>query len=252
MPSGDDRRAGPPDFVGAGFEGAGAQWWFDRMLAHPDVEAPHDGMRALHFFDAFGRREMTGDDVADYHRAFRRAPGAITGEWTPRYLADPWTPRLLARAAPGAKVLVMVADPIERYRQVLRARRATIDHPQRRVMTDVAERARHATHLRRLYGHVPAEQVLVLQYERCVADPDGELERTFAFLGVRSDGVTGGHGAPPPPLPRRPQLWPEIRAALHRMLDPEVEALEAMLERFDLTRWPNFAHLAAGRSPAVA
>ena len=36
MPSG-------PDFIGVGFEGAGAEWFFDRLLAHPDVEPPHDG-----------------------------------------------------------------------------------------------------------------------------------------------------------------------------------------------------------------
>ena len=108
----DRDRSGPPSFVGVGFERAGAEWWFDRLLAHPDVEPPHDGVRAMHFFDPFCGREMTAEDVADYHRAFRHRDGAVTGEWTPRYLADPWTPRLLARAAPEAKVLVMVADPV--------------------------------------------------------------------------------------------------------------------------------------------
>ena len=44
---------------------------------------------------------------------------------------------------------------------------------------------------------------------------------------------------------RRPvPLWPDIEAALHTTLDPEVEALAATVPGFDVGLWPNFTHLA--------
>ena len=38
--------------------------------------------------------------------------------------------------------------------------------------------------LRRWIAYFPPEQILVLQYERCVADPTGQLARTYRFLGL--------------------------------------------------------------------
>jgi hypothetical protein len=246
-------RSGPPSFVGMGFERAGAEWWFDRLLAHPDVEPPHDGVRAMHFFDRFCAEEMTADDVADYHRAFRHRDGAVTGEWTPRYLADPWTPRLLARAAPEAKVLVMVADPVECFRRALHDRLETIEEPHLRVMADAADRSRYATHLRRLHRHVRPERVLVLQYERCAADPAAELARTCAFLGVRPDAAGGLPDVEPPPLvPEDVVLWPDVRASLLAALQPEVEALATTVEHLDVGLWPDFAQSSTGPATAAA
>ena len=52
-------------------------------------------------------------------------------------------------------------------------------------MTDVADRRRHAAQLDRLHRFFDPAQILVLQYERCRADPVAEYRRTLAFLGVR-------------------------------------------------------------------
>ena len=115
---------GPPDFVGVGALGSGAGWWHSMLLAHPEIAPPRARRRALHFFDRFCAREMTGADVAAYHERFPRREGTISGEWTGRYMCDAWTPPLLRRAAPDAKLLVMLSDPIERYRAVFTERLA--------------------------------------------------------------------------------------------------------------------------------
>jgi hypothetical protein len=39
---------------------------------------------------------------------------------------DIWTPRLLARAAPDTRLLVLLRDPIERYRSALAAKDARL------------------------------------------------------------------------------------------------------------------------------
>ena len=49
----------------------------------------------------------------------------------------------------------------------------------------------YADQLQRLWNAFPREQVLVLQYERCVADPASELRRTYAFIGLEPEVPAG-------------------------------------------------------------
>jgi hypothetical protein len=136
-------------------------------------------------------------------------------------------------------------------------------------MADVVDRRSFASQLERLRRFYDPEQVLVLQYERCRRDPAGQYRRTLAFLGVRDTGFTprrlqgkasaalaiaGRLGLPrkvterlsgrPAPRTTAP-LWPDLEAALHTALDPQVERLRELVPELDLSLWPNFAHLAA-------
>jgi hypothetical protein len=275
---------GPPDFIGLGGTGYGAWSWFRLLLAHPEIKPPHARRRSLRYFERFSAAEMTASDIAAYHARFPRLRGAISGEWTGRYLLDPWTPPLLKRAAPDARLLVIVSDPIERYRAIFTERSAQREPGERFFMADVVERRCHASQLERLHRFYDPAQILVLQFERCRLDPLAEYRRTLEFLGVRDPGfvprrlrrkaagkpearhvelllrlglpagtkrrltarLTGGEVAP-----ETAALWPELEVALHTALDPEVERLAAMVPEVDLSLWPNFAHLAARERTAV-
>ena len=48
------------------------------------------------------------------------------------------------------------------------------------------------------------------------------------------------------PLAERDQapLWPDLEASLQIALDPDVEALRALVPELDVALWPNFARLA--------
>src|SRR5215207_8121979 len=131
---------GPPDFIGVGALGSGTGWWHALLLAHPDIRPPRARRRALHHFDRFCAAEMTDADVAAYHERFPRRAGTITGEWTGRYMFDAWTPPLLKRAAPDAKLLVMLSDPIERYRAIFTERLAKRTGDETIYMADVVDR----------------------------------------------------------------------------------------------------------------
>jgi hypothetical protein len=212
---------------------------------------------------------MTDADIAAYHAHFPRQEGTITGEWTGRYLFDPWTPPLLNRAAPDAKLLVMLSDPIERYRATFADRLAKRTGDETIYMADVVDRRSFASQLERLHRFFDPERVLVLQFERCRRDPAGQYRRTLAFLGVRDTAFTprrlqrkasmalavaGRLGLPrkvTERLSRRPAprttapLWPDLEAALHTALDPQVERLCELVPDLDRSLWPNFAHLEA-------
>jgi hypothetical protein len=268
---------GPPDFIGVGALGSGTGWWHAMLLAHPEIRPPH-GRKALHHFDRFCAVEMTDADVAAYHARFPRRPGAICGEWTGRYMFDAWTPPLLRRVAPEAKLLVMLSDPVERYRAILADRLARRKEGERIYMADVVDRRSFAAQLARLRRFFDPERILVLQFERCRREPLAEYRRTLDFLEVRDrdfaprrlrrkqagkpealhvelllrlglpegtkrrigERLTGRPTGRPTAL-----LWPDLEAALHTALDPEVEALAATVPGFDASLWPNFAHVAA-------
>ncbi len=273
MPSRPERAAGPPgppDFVGVGALGSGIAWWHALLLEHPEIAPPRAGRRALHFFDRFCASELGDADIAAYHEHFPRREGKLAGEWTGRYMFDAWTPPLLRRAAPGAKLLVMLSDPIERYRAVFTSRRAKHADGEPLFMADVVDRRSFGAQLARLHRFYEPERILVLQFERCMRDPAAEYRRTLAFLGVRDTAFAprrlGGSepravrallrlglrrrqaerlAGRPLPEPEPAPLWPDLEAALHTALDPDVEALHELVPDLDLALWPNFRRLAA-------
>lgn len=252
---------GPPDFVGVGAPGAGRLWWLLCLMKHPDVERRRRSQRALGFFQSFCSRPMEDADIAEYHAKFPRRPGKVTGEWSQRYMGDFWTPALLHRAAPEAKLLVLLCDPIERYRKKLALE--LLKRPPENAayyMTDTVVRGRYASQLRVLFDLFGPERVLVLQYERCRADPAGEYARTLRFLSLRDDFE---------PFSRlrtrvgtvvrrflsrrvRTELWPDLAEALRADLEPEMLELRDMVPDLDFTLWPGFAHLAEPAPAPVA
>lgn len=256
MPLFGDRGEPGPDYVGAGAEDRSGAWWHELLMRHPRVDGPRGGAGALHFFDRFCYEAPSPSDLAAYQRRFRRrGRDHVSGEWTGRYLADGWTPRLLGRAAPRAKVLVLLRDPLERFREELAGRRVrTQASGKRLILTDVVDRSHHAFQLRRLFEHVAPERVLVQQYERCVREPEAELRRALEFIGagedVPADAVRAAAAGLPAPEHGRAELWPDLEASLHAALDDELVRLAGMVDGLDLGLWPAFAHLAAGAAPA--
>jgi sulfotransferase family protein len=260
-PPGAGQRAAPPDFVGIGVQKAGTTWWYEQIVAHPDVFAPRGAHKERHFFDRFGARPMSPADTAAYHGWFPRPPGMLAGEWTPDYFTYPWVPRLLARAAPETRLLLLLRDPVERFRSGLAhdARMGTsVDGV---AIGDAIGRGHYRAALDAWLEHFDASQLLVLQHERCVTDPTGQLARTFAHLGL--DPVAGA-GADPraqvaPDLVARStastgrarrELGAEVVDELVRLYEPGVVALAGAIDDLDVELWPNFAYLAgADRTP---
>jgi hypothetical protein len=257
MPRRADNSGRAPDYIGMGVEGPPGRWWHDLLRLHPAISAPQ---RPLRFFDEFCARPMTEDDVATYHRRFSGAQGRTAGEWTPSYLADGWVAPLLRRAAPDARILVMVSDPIERFRAVRATRAAAQPDEKRLLVSDVVDRVGYASQLQRLRRYYPSTRILVLQYERCRRAPLEEYLRTLRFLGVDDVGIPprlrlalGGRSGRLLRIlgvPRAPRtgavapLWDELEASLHAALDQEVLQLQRDVGTLDLTLWPNFVQLA--------
>jgi hypothetical protein len=250
-------RTGPPDFVIFGAQKSGTTWWFRLIEQHPGVVQPTKQRPELHFFDRLWGEWPDAAAIERYHRYFPRPDGTLAGEKTPEYFSCPWAPPMLKLAAPEARAIVMLRDPVERYVSGLshHDRGGLVDDDESlgrvfgdrmRVVTDAIARGMYATQLEWLLDLYPAERLLVLQYERCAADAAGQLARTYAFLGLSPHQLPAEELARPRnqaklekvPVPE------EMMATLRRYYRPEVLRLLSISSEIDPALWPNFRDLA--------
>jgi hypothetical protein len=233
---------GPPDFIGVGTQKSGTSWWYEVIATHPDVHDVAAAHKERHYFSRYYDTTFTQADVEDYHRWFPRPQGCLVGEWTPQYMHQGWVPRLLAEAAPEAKLLVLLRDPVERYRSGLTHYAARDQDVDNRLAVDAIDRGFYAHQLRRLHHHFAPGQILVLQYEACRADPLAQSKRTFEFLGLDPDQETTGIGADVNKTRVEKIPVPDhLRETLQELYRPDIDDLLALVPDIDLGLWPNFS-----------
>jgi hypothetical protein len=233
---------GAPDFVGVGVQRAGTTWWFHQIAEHPQVHVVPGQPKEQHFFDRFVSKPFEDDDVQRYYTKFPKPPGSLVGEWTPRYMHDFWVPPLIVRTAPNARLLVMLRDPVERFVSGV-AREMEVRNTRflPLIGNDAVNRGRYHLELSRLRAAAPNGRLLVLQYERCVADPHSQYRRTLEFLGVddtafvpaglETEVVEGGR--------KKPKVPANVIDNVASELADDVARLAAEYD-IDLELWPNF------------
>jgi hypothetical protein len=239
--------AGPPDFVGIGAQKAGTTWWYSLVVAHPGVWSRPDLHKERHFLSRFGTVPFGSEEVSDYHRWFPRAPGKLTGEWTPDYMNYPWVPRALQMAAPDVRLLVMLRDPVERFCSGLAHLWRNGGVLDAASVAEAMHRGFYHAAMSGWWERFRAEQILVLQYEHCVSDPEGALAATYRFLGLDDSFV-------PSDAARRVNssgeekitIDDDVRAALVDVYSPDVSALAKRLPEMDLGLWANFSGARVG------
>ena len=231
----------PPDYVGVGTARSGTTWWDSLISAHPQVSRSPQTPKEVHFFDGLWDGALSQSDIDRYHHFFARPDGHFSGEWTPGYMLDVWTPRLLRQAAPQARLLVLLRDPVERFRsgRTLAENRFTVGSTARAAANAAFNRGIYADQLMRLLKVFAREQVLVLQYEQCVADPVAQLHRTYEFIGLEPmipEGLDVGGRVNESRGPKVTlSAWQEDQLA--RRYRPENERLAALVPDLDLSLW---------------
>jgi hypothetical protein len=235
-------RPAAPDFVGIGVQKAGTTWWYELITSHPGVYRRAGVHKERHFFARFATQEFTDHEAEDYRGWFARPPGTLAGEWTPDYISQPWTLPLLGEAAPEARLLVILRDPVERFLSGLAhdARHGAAGGVD--PLDAAFARGLYAAALEPWLADVPAERVLVLQYERCRADAAGELARTYRFLGLDDGYLPPSLERPQSPtLGPKPALPPQARRRLRDLYASDVARLVTLVPDLDLALWPEVA-----------
>ncbi len=109
-------------------------------------------------------------------------------------------------------------------------------------MAEAVGRSLYADNLMRWFDYFPAEQILVLLYEECVAASLEQLKRTYSFLNLDAD-----HQPPDLNRPRhktaeaKPTLDDEVRRRLNDIFAPDVAKLAKFLPTLDFSGWASVA-----------
>jgi hypothetical protein len=237
---------GPPDFVGVGVPKAGTTWWFSLLMAHPDIHVQYD--KELMYFNRgyFEMRRKSGPLPADleaYQSWFPRPPGSKTGEWTPNYIYAYKLPAVLKTAAPDCKILILLRDPVERYRSDISRR--TSRRRLRLVRYRGMARGFFSPALEPWEAQFSPSEILVLQFEACLRSPAEQLAKTFRFLGVDDAFLPPDVVTPVNKTTTKRVVDTDLEKLLVRLYEPDVVALAARYPQIDLRLWPNFSYLAA-------
>jgi hypothetical protein len=151
-----------------------------------------------------------------------------------------WVPALLARAAPRTRLVALLRDPVERFRSGLAHHRRDRGRLTAETYQDALSRGLYSDALRPWTACFPNEQILVLQYERCRADPAPQLARTYRFLGLDPfvhEGIDKRVNVTEHTL----DLEEDVRRRLVQAYESDVRALAQRFPDIDLRLWPNFA-----------
>ncbi|QDU68300.1 sulfotransferase [Engelhardtia mirabilis] len=246
-------RVGPPDFVGLGCGKAGTTWWWCLLEQHPQVVPNRAGEKELHHFSHFDLRGPDAAAIEVYRRAFAAPPGAISGEFTCTYLNQPLAVDWLHAAAPTARCIAMLRNPIDRAvsaYNMLETGRAKLfglegeaEHALLAfsLFPEAMQSSLVAGPLERAIELFGRDQVQVLQYERCQRDGAAQFRRTCEFLGIDPSFVPSDLTRPvndraytiaKPDAERRRRL-----AAYFRH---DVERLAGLCPELELGLWPDF------------
>lgn len=230
-----------PNFFAVGAVKAGSTFLYRHLKRHPEVFLPTE--KELMFFQP-ERSDSTSLD--DYRALYAEANGyKAVGEITPHYLIDPNVPSRIHEVAPGAKIIIVLRDPVERayahywnerryfwdsgsFREaVQRYEDASEEEERRRNMPEMRWRSQNYIEeglyfpaVRPYLDTFGSDQVLVLMFEDLNKNSNALLMRVAAHIGV-DPGFFDGLDVSENPNPYR---MPKSRAIL-------------FIERHGLARW---------------
>lgn len=245
---------GGPHYVGIGTPKAGTSWWNRLLLEHPQVKGHRLDRKELTYFCHFGFRGMDKKAIETYKKAFAAPAGCICGEWSTLYLNFPFAIDHLALTVPDTKLLALVRNPVDRLlssmNQMLSLRFKYLElEGDRAYVLKQFSLFQEAVNYSLLYNPFKKlldlfdrSQLLLLQYEKCRANPEAEIARTYRFLGIDE---TFSPLSLIKPVNKRPYLLPRLtpdeRVVLKNYFSEDVAALGQLFPEIDLSLWQDFA-----------
>jgi len=190
-------------FIVAGAQRCATTYIYHLLAEHPEIEMAVPLKPEPKFFlldDLFER----GLDCYEEHFFKGKANARLRGEKSTSYIESEKAARRIAEALPGAKLVFILRDPIDRavsnywfsvqndveslpMEQAFRqeeARREDYDHDRISVSPYAyLKRGRYIDYLLMYERHVPREQMIVLLYEQLVGS-DAALRALYRALGV--------------------------------------------------------------------
>ena len=180
-----------PNLVVIGAAKCGTTSLHEYLDAHPDIS-----MSRRKELDFFVPDKNPGYGLDWYESQFEDAP--VRGESSPSYSVHPYRPGVPERmqaVIPGARLVYLVRDPIERI--VSHYVHRSVNHPYIGSLEEALADPEHGPELvaysrywhqlEQYLAYFPPEQILVVESDELGSRRDETLRRVFRFLGVDPD-----------------------------------------------------------------
>lgn len=228
-----------PAWLGIGVQRCGTTWLTKLLLQHPSMALSTTGKKELRLLDAGLNEPWQPQRAQEYRELF---VDEYAGEFTPGYLRCLWAAHRAAEVArPGCVYIVILRDPVDRWRSAAGMIVDRIDKPNAvdlRAIEGVWA-GMYADQLEVWADAVGRDNLVVLQHERAVTEPQKTADTVWDRLGLDSVEVEEG-------FERRgvstSDLFPvddDLRRALLTAYTPQMERLTQW--GVDVSLWPNFA-----------
>jgi hypothetical protein len=215
---------GAPSWLGIGAQRSGTAWFTGLLTQHPGVGLGTNGKKEQQLLHKVADGRVP---AADYLALFPD-DAVRRGDFSPQYLRHPSAGVVVPRLVPEAPILVLLRDPVERYRSAMRlsaTRGRSQPYP---IPVNLQTWAGfYADQLDTWASFVGRERLVVMVYELVREDPQTYVDEVWRQIGVESVPLTAVDA------PSRSSSaadadwqWPEgMRQALQVLYRPQAQRL---------------------------
>lgn len=182
---------GYPAWLGIGAQRSGTTWLTDLLTQHPQVALGTNGKKEQHLLHKIADGRV---DESAYLDLFPD-DGVRRGDWSPQYLRHASTPAAAARLVPSGPVLVLLRDPVDRYRSAMRlaltrelmrkqGRKVAMPWPYPVPITVQTWSGCYADQLDMWAAVIGRERMRVMVFEQVRDDPQGVVDGLWRELGL--------------------------------------------------------------------
>lgn len=243
----------PPSFVGIGAGKSGTSWWYKLILDHPKVKQNLLKQKEINFFYRIGIQEPNLDLKKEYYKLFAVEDGFVVGEWSPGYFAHPLILEHLSKVAPNTKLILVIRNPVDRVISIMnqllsyRMKILQISKESEAIFRDyncfesAFLQCQLFTPFQRLFSLFKRENILILQYEKCITSTQSQIKKTYQFLDIDSDFVPNSIGTV---INKTKQIIPRPnerqRGLLANYFKNDVMSWIKLTPEIDLNLWEDF------------
>ncbi|MCR6030785.1 hypothetical protein GGQ22_04920 [Nocardioides sp. zg-579] len=170
-----------PAWLGIGAQRSGTTWFTDLLTQHPAVGLGTNGKKEQQLLHKVADGRVEAHEYLDLFPA----DGVHRGDWTPQYLRHASAPATAARLVPDAPVLVLLRDPVERFRSAMRlAATRGKSWPYPVPITIQTWSGFYADQLDAWAAAVGRDRMHVMVYEVVRRDPQAAVDEVWRRIGV--------------------------------------------------------------------
>ncbi|GAA5148634.1 hypothetical protein GCM10023340_22730 [Nocardioides marinquilinus] len=216
-------RVAGPAWLGIGAQRSGTTWLTDLLVQHPQVGLGTNGKKEQHLLHKVGDGRLAADD----YLALFPDDGVARGDWTPQYLRHASTPAAVARLLPDVPLLVVLRDPVERFRSAMRlAATRSKSWPYPVPITVQTWTGCYADQLDMWAAAVGRDRLNVMVFEQVRDDVDATVARLWGLLGLDPVPLSDVDQASGSSSKADWDWTPGLRESLATLYRPQAERLE--------------------------